>query len=84
MKIQQIVDNPEWQALRKSFVGTWKVTPAENCEKLEVYLDDFSDYFKLRRVSNYLTCSGFRIGIIQHPSINILRDMVKFKLKQLK
>ncbi len=81
MNIQEIVDNPEWQELRKSFVGTWKLTPAENCKRLEKYLDDFSDYYKLRRVLNYLTGSGFRIGIIQHDDIDKLLQIIKLRLK---
>jgi hypothetical protein len=82
MKIQDIVNNEEWQAIRRSMVGTWKKTPEDNCKKLEEYLGDFSDYYKLRRVLNYLTGSGFRLGIIQHPAIDTLREKVKQHLKQ--
>lgn len=83
-EIQRIVDNAEWQELRKSFLGTWKISPKENCYRLEEYLGDFSDYYKLRRVSNYLTGSGFRIGIIQDPLIDKLLERVKLTLKNIK
>ena len=77
MKIQEIVNDSEWQSLRKSFVGTWKKTPVENCKKLRAYLGNLSDPLKVRRVHNYLTGSAFRIGIIQHEEINKLLTIVR-------
>lgn len=77
MNIKEIVDNPEWQGLRRSFVGTWKITPSDNCRKLRNYLGDFSDPMKVRRVLNYLTGSAFRIGIIQGEEINQLLKEVR-------
>ena len=67
--IKQVVDDPEWQILRKSFVGTWMLTPSENVRKLRRYLSNFSDPLKLRRVHNYLTGSGFRSGKIHGEEI---------------
>jgi hypothetical protein len=72
MDIRQVVADPEWQALRASFVGTWMKTPVENIEKLREYLGDFSDPLKLRRVHNYLTGTAFRIRLISHPAIDHL------------
>jgi hypothetical protein len=83
-EIQRIVDDPEWQELRRSFLGTWKSDQEKNCQKLREYLGNFSDYLKLRRVQNYLTGSGFRIGIISHPEITILLTQVKEKLNEYK
>jgi hypothetical protein len=77
MNIKEIVNDPEWQSLRRSFVGTWKIFPERNCERLERYLGDFSDPLKLRRVLNYLTGSGFRSGKIKHPGITKLINPIK-------
>ena len=82
MTIQEIVNNPEWQSLRKSFIGTWKLTPKENCILLRKYLGDFSDPLKVRRVHNYLTGSGFRIGIIKGEEIKELLKEVKQHKRQ--
>jgi hypothetical protein len=77
MDIREVVNDPEWQELRKSFIGTWKKTPEENVKKLREYLGDFSDPLKLRRVLNYTTGSGFRMKMITHPEIDKLREEVK-------
>lgn len=75
--IRQVVDDPTWQALRRSLVGTWKDSPVYNVVKLREYLGDFSDPFKLRRVHNYLTGSAFRIGVISHLEIDLLLEQVR-------
>lgn len=72
MHIKKVVDNPEWQSLRKSMVGTWKKTPRKNISRLKEYLGDWHDPLRCRRVHNYLTGSGFRIGVISHPDIDRL------------
>jgi hypothetical protein len=82
MDIKKIVDNPEWQELRGSLVGTWKNSPVVNVQKLRVYLGDFRDWLKLKRVHNYLTGTAFRIGRIQHPEIDTLLNEVRLKLKE--
>ncbi|UPT53353.1 hypothetical protein [Synechococcus phage Ssp-JY38] len=72
--IRDVVNDTEWQALRGGFVGTWKRTPAANVVKLREYLGplDAVEYLRFRRVYNYLTGSAFRIGVIQHPDIDVL------------
>lgn len=72
--IRVIVADPEWQAIRGAFVGTWKVRPGLNVETLRRYLYAVSpvEYLRFRRVYNYLTGSAFRIGVIQHPDIDVL------------
>jgi hypothetical protein len=77
MKIKQIVNDPEWQVLRESFVGTWMLIPSENVRKLRRYLGNFSDPLKVRRVHNYLTGSGFRSGKIRGEEISKLLKEVK-------
>jgi len=84
MDIKKVVDDPEWQELRKSFLNTWKQTPAENIKKLRTYLGDFSDPLKLRRVHNYLTGTVFRSHTIQHRDIDQLLTEVREKRKELK
>jgi hypothetical protein len=75
--IRLVVALPEWQALRRSFVGTWKVSPSENVSRLRAFLGDCSDSRRIRIVHNYLTGSGFRIGVISHPTISALLEDVR-------
>jgi hypothetical protein len=83
-KIQELVKDEEWQKLRSSLVGTWKTNPERNCKLLKQYLGDIHtcEYKKLRIVLNYLTGSGFRIGIIKHPCIDSLRNEIKSELNK--
>lgn len=75
--MREVVSLPEWQALRESLVGTWRETPAANVRKLRAFGGDLSDPRRVRILLNYLTGSGFRIGIIQHPAITKYRDEVR-------
>lgn len=87
-KIRDLVKDEEWQKLRSSLVGTWKTYPERNCKLLRNYLGDIQtcSYEKLRIVMNYLTGSGFRMGIIKHPCISQLRKdiSVEMKLRKIK
>ena len=83
--IKELVKDVEWQKLRQSLVGTWKVTPEENCKKLRKYLgNDISkaDLKRLRIVMNYLTGSGFRYGAIKHECISELRKEIGSEIKK--
>lgn len=78
--IRDVVNDPLWQGIRGSLVGTWKATPAANVARLREYLGAAPvEYLRYRRVYNYLTGTAFRIGVIQHPDIDVLlaelRDM---------
>lgn len=75
--IRQIVDDPEWQALRRSLMGTWKKSPASSAARLAAYLGDGSDPRKARRVLNYLTGSVFRLGAVGCPEADRLRDFCR-------
>jgi hypothetical protein len=78
VSIKTIVSEPEWQKLRKSFLGTWKKEPEENVKKLRKYLkSNGNDDLAWVRVYNYLTGSAFRIGVISHPTITKLSKEVK-------
>lgn len=83
MNIKDVVNDAEWQAIRSAMVGTWKREAKKNCIILETYLSDFTDPLKLRRVHNYLTGSGFRIGIISAPEIDNLLKKVRACRKQI-
>lgn len=83
--VQELVRDPGWQELRKSFIGTWMISPQENCRKLRAFLGGASaemwgSWEKLRIVLNYLTGSGFRSGRIRHPDIDVLLKEVKQEL----
>lgn len=82
-KIQDLVKDEEWQKLRSSLVGTWKTNPERNCKLLRHYLGNIHtcEYKKLRIVMNYLTGSGFRMGIIKHSCISHLRKDISIELK---
>ena len=74
--IRELVQNNEWQKVRKSLLGQWKKKPDWCCLQLRKYLGSISDTSddKLRIIMNYLTGTGFRIGVI-NPSCAIkLRD----------
>jgi hypothetical protein len=75
--IKVVVAEPGWQDIRHEFIGTWNKTPAENVKVLEEWLGDGSDPIRVRQVLNYVTSSGFRIGIISHPEIDRIRDKVR-------
>lgn len=76
--IRAIVAQPKWQALRASFVGTWKHTPDDNVVRLRQYLDEEGwQPDAVVRVLNYLTGTAFRIGLITSPAIEALRYEVR-------
>ena len=81
--IRELVKDEEWQKLRSSLVGTWKTNAERNCKLLRNYLGDIHNcsYEKLRIVMNYLTGSGFRMGIIKNPCINQLRKDISIEMK---
>lgn len=81
MNIKEIVNDPVWQALRESLLGTWRKNAAANVVKLRIYLGAEDKDFQLRRrrVHNYLTGSAFRIGLIEHPDIDQLLSEVREK-----
>lgn len=55
--------DPEWLKLKDLLSQTWKDNPVNSISLLRIYLKDFSDPSKIRRVENYLTGTRF------HPMI---------------
>lgn len=86
VNIKDIVALPEWQTLRESFVGKWKSQPDENLSMLKEFagnLETLSNR-RLRIVQNYVTGSGFRIGVISSPEILKFIEEVRSEVIQRK
>lgn len=76
--IKKVVDDPEWQKLRLWLKGKWAAQGPECVRRLRDYFEkDKKDPWRVRRVLNYVTCSGFRTGAIKEPSVNKLREEVR-------
>lgn len=76
--IQDVVNDPEWQKLRLWLKGKWAAQGPECVRRLREYFEkDKKDPWRVRRVLNYVTCSGFRTGAIKEPSVNPLREEVR-------
>lgn len=86
-QIRAIVNDERWQRLRASMVGTWKYKPAANVKRLRAYLRGVKTarHLRFKRVYNYLTGSGFRIGVISHPEIDkLLNELRRMKQQETK
>jgi len=78
MNIQVVVDDPEWQKLRLWLKGKWAPHGPECVQRMREYFEkDKTDPYRIRRLLNYLTCSGFRTGAIKEPSADKLREEVR-------
>ena len=76
--IQEVVDDPEWQKLRIWLKGKWSQHGPECVKRLREYFEkDKNNPWRVRRVLNYLTCSGFRTGAIKEISADSLREEVR-------
>lgn len=76
--IQEVVDDPEWQKLRLWLKGKWAQHGPECVKRLREYFEkDKTDPWRVRRVLNYVTCSGFRTGAIKETSVDSLREEVR-------
>jgi hypothetical protein len=84
--MKELVNNAEWQAVRKSLLGQWKERPVWCCGRLRGYLGPIGSASedRLRTVMNYLTGSGFRSGRIKHPCISALRAQISAERKKRK
>jgi hypothetical protein len=85
---KEIVDDPDWQEVRKGLVGNWKKKPNECCLKLSAYLDKANANRnrdeRLLILRNYLTGSAFRIGVIDAECAKKLRTAVSAELNDRK
>ena len=61
MNIKAVVDDPEWQEIRKSLIGNWKNNHRSNVATLRAYFEKGkNDPLVVRRVLNVLTGSVHR------------------------
>ena len=61
--IKKVVDDPEWQEIRKSLIGNWKSNHKQNVATLRSYFEkNKRDPLAVRRVINVLTGSVHRVG----------------------
>ena len=76
--IQEVVDDPEWQELRVWLKGKWANRGKECVERLRNYFEkDKTNPWRVRRLLNYVTCSGFRTGAIKETSVDPLREEIR-------
>ena len=76
--IQDVVNDQEWQTLRLWLKGKWAKFGPECSKRLRNYFEtDKTNPWRVRRVLNYVTCSGFRTGAIKEPSVDSLRAEVR-------
>jgi len=80
--VREIVDDDTWQNLRVSLVGAWKTNPNMAVRKLRDYVGGGKDIARVVRVLNYLTGSGFRIGVIGNDQTDALREFCAKKYEQ--
>ena len=85
-KMKDLVKRSDWQEVRQSLLGKWKIDPKGSCKKLRLFLGNIktTEEDKLRIVMNYLTGTGFRTGRIKHPEISKLRSEISAELKRRK
>jgi len=77
--IKVVVNDPEWQTLRLWLKGKWVAMGPECANRLRKYFEvDKTNPWRVRRVLNYVTCSGFRTGAIKESSVDALREEVRF------
>jgi len=63
MNIKKVVDDPEWQVVRKSLIGNWKNNHIENVKTLREYFNKYKNSpIAIRRLVNVLTGSVHRVG----------------------
>lgn len=70
MPIEQVVDDPEWQVIRKKMIGNWVRNSEFNISTLRAYLDETTTFgltgwdspLHVRRVLNVLVGTVHRVG----------------------
>lgn len=63
MCIKKVVDDAEWQCIRKSLIGNWKNNHVANVNTLRDYFNKYpNNPLAIRRLINVLTGSVHRVG----------------------
>jgi hypothetical protein len=85
MNIKRVVDDPEWQFLRKSLIGNWKSNFEENVRNLRAYFDKYPTCpLATRRLVNVLTGSVHRVGHTKgQASTDALRRDVRIRWRNM-
>lgn len=85
MNIKIVVDDPEWQVLRKSLIGNWMQNHRINVSALDKYfMDNMENPLAIRRLVNVLTGSVHRTGKTKNqPETDDLRRRVRVQWKAL-
>lgn len=84
--MRYLTQNPKWQAVRKSLVGTWGTKPEWACDELKKFIGQISKSSenKLKIVANYLTGRAFATGRIKHQCISSLRTQISMEMRKRK
>lgn len=82
--IIKIVDLDEWQKIRVTLIGNWKLKPNQNLNKLKSFLGPVktASRRKLRIVQNYLSGSGFRLGKIKSSGITAMQVQIRNEINR--
>ncbi len=85
MNIKKVVDDPEWQVLRKSLVGNWKNNHIHNVNNLRAYFDKYPECpLATRRLVNVLTGSVHRVGHTKgQTETDLLRRDVRIRWRTM-
>lgn len=85
MNIKKVVDDPEWQVLRKSLVGNWKNNHIDNVNNLRAYFDKYPECpLATRRLVNVLTGSVHRVGHTKgQAETDLLRRDVRIRWRTM-
>lgn len=83
--IKKVVDDPEWQGIRKSLIGNWKNNHKKNVATLRAYFEkNKKDPVAVRRVINVLTGSVHRVGHTKgQPETDALRRDVRIHWRKM-
>lgn len=83
--IKKVVDDPEWQGIRKSLIGNWKGNHKQNVATLKAYFEkNKKDPIAVRRVINVLTGSVHRVGHTKgQPETDALRKDVRIHWRKM-
>ena len=81
MNIKKVVDNDEWQVLRKSLIGHWVNDHDHNVDALRKYFNKYKDSpIAIRRLVNVMTGSVHRVGYTKgQASTDKLRKDVRIQ-----
>lgn len=85
MHIQDVVNDPQWQIVRKSLIGNWKHDHRKNVKTLREYWSKgISDPLRVRRILNVLVGSVHRVGITKgQKETDQLRKEIRIYWKAL-